>query len=215
MYTGLFHTHKTVVILFILIYLIKTILLVTGRKESLKNFSGKIKIIEIVISSLFLITGVWLLLTTSEIRPLFIGKLALVVIAVPLAVIGFSKEKKAMGVLAFLLIISAYGLAEMNKTSMLKRLELPNDIIVDASSPDYDMISHGKALYNTQCVVCHGENGNLRMSGAKDMTVSVMTREEVIQRINAGKLTMPSYEDHFTDYEKRAISEYVLTLRQN
>jgi len=212
MYTGLYHTHKTVVILFILIYLIKTVLLVTGRKDTLRTFSSKIKVAEIVISSIFLITGVWLLFTTSEIRPLFIVKLAMVVIAVPIAMIGFRKEN-AMGVLAFVLIIGAYGVAEMNRKAMLRTMDLPKNVVVDASDPGYDIQVHGKALFQNQCSVCHGEDGNLQMSGAKDLTVSVMTKEEVIQRIKLGKITMIAYEDHFSAEEIDALAEYVITLR--
>ena len=163
MYTGLFHTHKLAITLFILIYLIKTILLIAGRKETLQNFSGKIKIFEMAISALFLITGVWLLFVTSEIRTLFILKLVVVVVAVPLAFIGFRKESKVLGLLAFLLIISSYGLAEMNKRTMIKRLELPKTVIVEVSDTSYSLAEHGKALFVNQCVVCHGENGDLQM----------------------------------------------------
>lgn len=212
MYTGLYHSHKLLVILFILIYLIKTILLVTGRKDTLKTFSSKIKVAEIIISSLFLITGVWLLFTTSEIRPLFIVKLAMVVIAVPIAMVGFRKEN-VMGVLAFVLIIGAYGVAEMNRKAMLKTMDLPNNVVIDTSDPAYDVQLHGKALFQNQCSVCHGEDGNLQMSGAKDMTLSEITKEEVIHRIKVGKLTMISYEDHFTASEIEALAEYVMTLR--
>jgi len=51
------------------------------------------------------------------------------------------------------------------------------------------------------------------MSGAKDLTVSVMTKEEVIQRIKLGKITMIAYEDHFSAEEIDALAEYVITLR--
>jgi hypothetical protein len=168
---------------------------------------------EIIISSLFLITGVWLLFTTSEIRPLFIVKLAMVVIAVPLAMIGFKKENTAVGVLAFVLIIGSYGLAEMNRKAMLKVMDLPKNVVIDVADPEYDIQLHGKALFLNQCSVCHGESGNLQMSGAKDLTLSVMTKEEVVQRINVGKTTMIAYGDHFTPSEINAVAEYVMTFR--
>ena len=215
MYTGLFHTHKLAITLFILIYLIKTILLIAGRKDSLQNFSGKIKIFEMAISALFLITGVWLLFVTSEIRTLFILKLVLVVVAVPLAFIGFRKENKVLGPLAFLLIVSAYGLAEMNKRTMIKRLELPEAVIIEVSDPSYSLVEHGKALFVNQCVVCNGESGDLQMSGAKNLTTSEISKEEVIQRIKEGKLTMISYEDYFTSTEIEALATYVMSLRKN
>jgi len=213
MYTGLYHTHKLTISIFILIYLIKLILLLSGRKETMAKFSKKFLPFEIVVSSLFLITGIWLLFETSEIRTLFIVKLLVVAAAVPMAFIGFKKQNTAMAVLSFVMIIASYGIAEMNKKSMVKRLGLPNDIIVDTSNPDYSSLAHGKALYNTQCVVCHGVDGKQQMSGAKDLTVSTLQRSEVIQRILEGKLTMPPYGDHFTKAEVEAITDYVLTLR--
>lgn len=213
MYTALYHSHKTFVILFILIYLIKTILLLSGNKESLKNFSSKIKIPEIIISAIFLISGVILLFLTSEIRAMFIGKLLVVIVAVPLAFIGFRKENKVMGFIAFFLIVSAYSLADMNKRIMLKRTDLPKEVITDVSSGEYDVLTHGKALFDSQCAACHGENGDLQMSGAKNLTVSVMTKEEIITRINEGKMTMVSYE-HLSDEEKNALAEYILNFRE-
>ena len=213
MYIGLYHTHKFMVIIFLIIYLIKIYLLLSGKSESLTTFTKRFKIPEMAVSVLFLLTGIGLLMTAAEIRPIFIGKLAAVFVAIPLAIIGFKKQNKVMASLSFILLISAYGMAEMNKKSVLTRLDLSEDIIIDVSSADYNMVTHGQALFNTQCVMCHGENGDQQMSGAKDLTVSQMESEEVLLRLNQGKLTMPPYADHFTEHEKNAIVEYVMTLR--
>ena len=119
-----------------------------------------------------------------------------------------------MAVTSFVLIIASYGIAEMNKRTMVKRLELPKNVVVDTAESDYNTLAHGNALYTNQCEVCHGPEGNLQMSGAKDLTVSEMSRDEVVQRIKEGKLTMIAYEDHFSEQEIEAVADYVMSLRK-
>ena len=65
MYTGMLHTHTLVVILFLLIYLIKVGLLLFAKPETLDKFSKRIKIPEIIVSTLFLATGIYLAYNTS------------------------------------------------------------------------------------------------------------------------------------------------------
>jgi uncharacterized membrane protein SirB2 len=61
MNTGILHLHYLVVTLFLLIYVIKTILLLSNKNDLLGKFSKKIKVPEMIISTLFLLTGVFLL----------------------------------------------------------------------------------------------------------------------------------------------------------
>jgi len=212
-YISLYHTHKFAISLFLIIYLFKMILLFSG-KARLEKSSSRIKVPEIIISTLFLLTGILLLFEAAEIRNLFIIKIATVVLAIPIAFKAYKSHNRPLALLSFIMLIGAYGLAEMNKYNVIHQTDLPGDVVVDASNPEYDMISHGRALYNTQCVVCHGKDGRLQMSGAKKLTISVMSKEEIITRINTGKMTMPSYEDHFTDHEKKAITDYVISVRK-
>ena len=86
---------------------------------------------------------------------------------------------------------------------------------MDASDPAYDMVIHGKALYDTQCVSCHGADGTLQMSGAKNLHYSKMTENQIVERINMGKMTMPPYDDFFTNHEKKVIRNYILSLQDN
>src|SRR2546423_9324679 len=106
--------HVIVVNIFVLIYFIKIILLFTNI-SSLEKCSKAIRIPEMVVSTLFLVTGIWLYVILSAIKTLQIIKLACILISIPLAVTGFKKLNKAMAVLSFLLIVGAYGLAEMAK----------------------------------------------------------------------------------------------------
>src|SRR5438477_11062820 len=107
-------THFLVVTILFLIYLIKTILLLANKKEILQFFTKKIKVIEMIVSFLFLATGIYLMTQIPEIKMELIFKISLVFLAIPLAVVGFKKGKKALATVSFLLILGAFALAEMS-----------------------------------------------------------------------------------------------------
>src|SRR5687768_804826 len=99
MYKGFLHTHYLVVTLFLLIYLVKTILLLSNRNDLLANFNRKVKVFEIIVSALFLITGIYLatqLPFGGKYDYLFYIKIAMVLLSIPLAVIGFKKHNKIL-----------------------------------------------------------------------------------------------------------------------
>src|SRR5687768_814412 len=113
MYKGILHTHYLVVTLFFLIYVIKTVLLLSGRNDVLQSFTRKVKIFEIIVSVLFLLTGIYL--TTQlpfggKYDYLFWIKLVMVFASIPLAIIGFKRGNKILAALSLLLITGAYGI---------------------------------------------------------------------------------------------------------
>ncbi|MEO0896741.1 MAG: c-type cytochrome [Bacteroidota bacterium] len=194
MYTGLLHTHRLVVILFLLTYLIKTILLVANRKEALEKYTKATRIPEMIISFTFLATGIGLMTQVAEINTMLIIKMVLVFGSIPLAVIGFRRSNKLLAILAVLLIVGAYGLAEMNKIGVNEE-PIAAEISTDPSAANYDQMAHGQALYTRNCVVCHGEGGDLMASGAKNLKVTQLSNEEMTNLILNGKNSMPPYKD--------------------
>ena len=110
MFQILFVTHKIVVTIFLLIYLVKTFLFLRNNAEGLLKFNKATKMVERLVSVLFLATGIYLLLQAPELGTLFYIKLIFVFASIPLAVIGFKKSNKALVILSFLLILGAYGL---------------------------------------------------------------------------------------------------------
>ena len=94
MNTGILHLHYLVVTLFLLIYVIKTILLLSNKNDLLGKFSKKIKVPEMIISTLFLLTGVFLLTKLpfgGKYDYLLWIKLSMVAVSIPVAIIGFKK----------------------------------------------------------------------------------------------------------------------------
>lgn len=203
METAFRHTHILSVVLFLLIYLIKTILLVTNKEEGLTKFTKIVKVPEMIISTLFLATGIYMITQVPEIKSLLIIKIVIVLASIPLAVIGFKKKNKALAVISLLLIITAYGLAEMSKKQKSKAMENISETNIN-----------GQELFNASCVSCHGTDGKLGLSGAKDLSITTMDVEAKIEIIKNGKNAMAAYAGTLTDEQIKAVAEYTESLKK-
>jgi len=73
--------------------------------------------------------------------------------------------------------------------------------------------SIGESLFNANCALCHGRKGDLGMSGAKDLTKSVMAREEMIAIVTKGRNGMMPYEKTLKPEEIEAVVDHARTLR--
>ncbi|MEZ4684809.1 MAG: cytochrome c [Bacteroidia bacterium] len=176
-YTGVKHTHVLVVTLFLLLYLYKGFLLLSGRHEQLDRFSQKFRVPEMIISFLFLITG-GLMLIDGVVTTMLIAKIAIVFASIPLAVIGFKRKNKALGLLSVVLLIAAYGLAEMDKVGAKRAADVPAGA---------DSMVQGKAIYEANCIACHGPDGKSMLAGAKDLTVTQLKDEDIMTLLHTGK----------------------------
>jgi cytochrome c5 len=205
MYTGLLHTHTTFALLFLLHYVLKLVLLLTNKNDALERYSKSMRIPEMVLSIGFLVTGVWMLTNSNTYGNLLIIKLVCVFASIPLAVIGFKKKNKVLASLSVLLIIAAYGLAEMNK----KAKTGPK---VDTSSIA-DPIAAGKLIYTNSCINCHGSDGKLGGSGSKDLSEISLTVDQQKELIRNGKNAMPGYRD-LSEEQLDAVVQYIATLKE-
>jgi mono/diheme cytochrome c family protein len=71
-----------------------------------------------------------------------------------------------------------------------------------------------KNLYSLRCVSCHGEDGKLGMSGAKDLSVSKLTDDEIVEIIQAGKNAMPSFNSTIPEEQQKMLVPIVKSLRK-
>ena len=201
MNTGFLHTHYLVVILFFLIYLIKTILLLSNKNDLLAAFTKKTKVAEMIISTLFLITGIYLatqLPFGGKYDYLLYIKVAMVLASIPIAVIGFKKQNKVLAAFSLLLITGAFGLAEVYHKK--------KGIAKDASTTEI-AATDGKSLYEMNCKLCHGSDGKLGASGAKDLTIAELDVTGIKEIILNGKGLMPASQ--VNEEQAAAIAEYV------
>lgn len=200
MHKGFLHTHTLVVTLFLLIYVIKTILLLSNKNDLLATFTKKVKVFEMIISALFLITGIYLatqLPFGGKFDYLFYIKVSMVLISIPLAIVGFRKSNKILAALSLLLITGSYGLAEVYG----KKKGIPKDASTAIAAND------GKGLYEVNCTMCHGADGKLGIAGANDLSASQLEPAAVAEIILNGRNSMPKAA--VTEEQAQAIAEYV------
>ena len=70
-----------------------------------------------------------------------------------------------------------------------------------------------KKLYDVKCALCHGHDGAQQFAGAKNLSQSVLPKNEVVSRIAEGKGTMPPHKDVLSEEQMDALADFVLTLR--
>ncbi len=203
MYKALHQTHLISVVLFLLIYLIKTIFLLINKNEGLAKFTKIVKIPEMIISLLFFCTGIYMLTQIPEIKSLMIIKIVTVVFSIPIAIIGFKKKIKVLAVLSLLMIIGAYGMAEMSKKQRPKALRGFSESNVN-----------GKEIYNAACIECHGADGNKEIMGADNLNVSTMDFSLRIETIKNGAGEMNGFKGILTDEQINAAAVYSETLKK-
>lgn len=72
----------------------------------------------------------------------------------------------------------------------------------------------GKLVFKQYCIVCHGADGKLAVSGAKDLSVSVISKEEAIAQVTNGKGLMTPYKDILSEEQIGAVVDYIQELRK-
>jgi uncharacterized membrane protein SirB2 len=194
--------HKISVRLFLLIYFIKTILLISNKEDLLAKLTKTLKVPEMIVSALFLLTGIYLLTQIPEIKPLMIVKVGLVFLSIPIAIIGFKKKNKILGALSLLMITASYGLAEIAAKNKAK---------VTEQAVTTDGKIDGKQIYTDNCALCHGADGKLGMAGAADISATQMDTVAITNVILMGKGNMKKIEG-LSEEQAKAVSIYVKTM---
>ncbi|MBM3912660.1 MAG: hypothetical protein FJ350_06600 [Sphingomonadales bacterium] len=229
MYTGMLHTHTLTVVLFLLIYLIKCVLIWTSP-NALTKFTTKTRIPEMIISTLFLITGLYLAYNNASIGvgSWFWVKMGAVFLAIPVAVVGYRRNNRFLATLSLFLILYSYGVSETRSPRMNKRdLAEANfhqalqtnpelaQVVTDPldkygkENPKYDLVAHGRSVFLAQCALCHGEDGKKGLGGAKNLHESRLDKNQIMELLMNGKNSMPSYKNILKEQEMLAVVAYV------
>lgn len=197
------YTHLVSVIIFMLIYLVKTILLLSNNTEKLKGMTKMVKVPEMIVSFLFLGTGVYMLTKIPLINMFMIIKIVCVFASIPLAIIGFKKGNKVLALLSMLLIIGSYGLAEVSHKKLMT-----------AGMDNVTAGSSGKDIYAANCAKCHGDDGKAGIMGAADLSESSMDKNNMFGVIKEGKGNMTGYSGALSDEQIYSVIEFVNTLKK-
>ncbi len=156
-----------------------------------------------IVSVLFLLTGIYLAMNTGNKGNWLWVKLIAVFAAIPIAIVAFKKSNKILALLSFLLICYAYGISETKNAAMKKQAPDPGEF-ANIATP-----AVGKTIYESKCTNCHGTDGKMGMSGAKDLTQYAMTPEQKLAIVKTGKNVMPSFSSQLTEEQIKAVADYV------
>ena len=202
MYSGLKHLHILLISLFVISVLIKAILLI-ANSDKFDGYRKKTKVPEMVITMLFLVTGIIMIsMRGGGLHYFFHIKLTAMAAAIPLAIIGFKKRNKILGLLSAVLFIITIGLALKSGNNMKEvHVDIP------ATDPNY-----GKALYEANCATCHGVGGAKQLGKAANLTATEMTALQIGYIITDGLESMNAYKT-LDSVEVKAIGDYALTLK--
>ncbi|MFM8686734.1 MAG: c-type cytochrome [Bacteroidota bacterium] len=229
MQTGMLHTHTLMVVLFLLIYLIKCVLIWISP-TTLTKFTAKTRILEMIVSSLFLITGLYLAYNNANIGAgsWFWVKLGAVFLAIPVAVVGYRRNNKFLATLSLFLILYSYGVSETKSPRMNKRdfaeanyqqaLQTNPELAQVVTEPldksgkenpkKYDPVAHGRLVFLAQCAQCHGDDGKKGLGGAKNLNESRLDKNQIMELLKKGKNRMPSM-NYLNEEEMMAVMAYV------
>lgn len=73
----------------------------------------------------------------------------------------------------------------------------------------------GKKVFETYCVACHGADGKMGFSGAKDLSVTQFGIEDRIKIITHGKGVMNPFKDVLSAEEIRKVAIYIDSIHVN
>lgn len=202
MYSGLKHLHILLILPFVISVLIKAILLITNS-DQFDGYRKNTKVPEMVITMLFLVTGIIMIsMRGGGLHYFFYIKLTVIAAATILAIIGFKKKNKILGLISTVLFILTIGLALKSGNNMKEvHVDIP------ATDPNY-----GKALYDANCATCHGVGGAKQLGKAADLTATEMTALQIGYIITDGLESMNAFKT-LDSVEVKAIGDYALTLK--
>jgi uncharacterized membrane protein SirB2 len=192
---GILHLHLTVVILFLIFLIFKTILLLSNKIELLDKVREKTKIVDIILGVLILATGGYLLAVVhnGKVESYLIGKIVLMLIGIPLGIIGLKRKNKALAVLSVFIFLFIYRVGETHSLTGTR------EKIISADA---------EKIYKQNCMSCHGADGKLGLGGAKDLSKSTMNTSEKENVIANGKGLMPKFKGQLDEQQIKDLAQY-------
>jgi len=77
----------------------------------------------------------------------------------------------------------------------------------------------GEKVFNTNCINCHGADGNKTLDEVKDLSISVLSLDERIKVISSAqfignRLHKPRFPEVLTDIDIKNVAEYIESFRK-
>ncbi len=83
----------------------------------------------------------------------------------------------------------------------------------DAALPAPGGRVNGAKIFSTYCTLCHGKDGKLGLSDAKDLSISQLSKDEMVAVVTNGRATMTPYKNVLSKAEIEAVVQHVRTLK--
>ena len=127
--------------------------------------------------------------------------------------------KVVSGISIFLLCLLLSACGGDQKASSTASSDSSTASTSEASSPTSSGTAStanrkGKLVYKQYCVICHGADGKLAVSGATDLSQSTISLEERITQITNGKGLMTPYKGILSEGQIASVAEYIEDLRE-
>lgn len=236
--TAFLHTHVLVVILFLLLFTTKTVLLLLNKREALTRLRNKTKVVEMILGTLILITGGWMLFNYNGVPGWLITKVVLVLVAIPLGIVGLKRENKVLAILALFIFLYVYGVAETDSLTMKKETPATTTGVIDTPETDAaetgdstlstsetaqqeivasmneTALANAETIFVQQCATCHGEDGAKGVSGAANLAESQLSLNDRKEVIANGRGLMPAFGEQLSEQELDEVAAYTMTLKK-
>ena len=125
---------------------------------------------------------------------------------------------KGICCVALLFALSACGGKEESSAKASSQDKAPKKEVASSSKSSSDKPAasnrKGRLIYKQYCVICHGSDGKLGVSDAKDLSVSTISMEERIDQITNGKGLMTPYKDILSEEQIQSVAAYLDELKQ-
>jgi len=89
-----------------------------------------------------------------------------------------------------------------------------NPAVKEQKSDAPQVAMTGEEIYMTHCKTCHGADGTMGLSGAKNLKVSTLDKAAIINQVTNGKGMMASFKDKISPEDIEKLADFVLTLRK-
>ena len=223
--------HRIIVTLFLFLFLFKTILLLIGKKELLSSIRDKTKIVDMILGTLILASGIYLMIVTKNHNMWINMKALFVLIAIPLGIISMKKSNLVLAIIVNLILIGAYGIGEAKPWNKKDNKETTTEVEVENNSSTSEteikdsvsqsileqnnvaISTNAKSIYLEKCSFCHGEDGRKGSLGAADLSISTMGTQEKIEIITNGRNAMAGFKAELSKEEIESVAMYLTMLK--
>ena len=109
--------------------------------------------------------------------------------------------------------LKANETSSQDPTMTKEQLDKAKAIISKVTDKDIEALKAGK-IYRSNCALCHGFKGKMKINGAKDLTKSTIPLHEAVAQVYFGKGLMNPYKGVLKDAEIVAVCQYIEKLRK-